>query len=195
MTATLEPAKTKNLEKIKQVFLRPIRFTFSMFDRMIEVGVIGDDPRVELLDGQIVEMKPGKPEHIFRVKDIYDRLVPQMSKAMVLNQSSIELPSDGCPQPDIALLRPETPRDRLARPEDVLLLIEVSDSTLEKDRNAKLALYARDSINEYWIVNLQDDQLEVYRDPQRERYATSFTVKAGSSQVCLAFPEDAIDWS
>jgi Uma2 family endonuclease len=195
MTAMLEPVKTKNLEKIEQVFLRSIRFTFSMFERMLETGVIGDDPRVELLDGQIVEMEPVKPEHIFRVKDIYDRLVPQISKAMVLNQSSIELPSDGCPQPDIALLRPETPRDRLARPEDVLLLIEVSDSTLEKDRNAKLALYARDSINEYWIVNLQDDQLEVYRDPQRERYATSFTVKAGSSQACLAFPEDAIDWS
>ena len=109
--------------------------------------------------------------------------------------SSIELPSDGCPQPDIALLRPETPRDRLARPEDVLLLIEVSDSTLEKDRNAKLALYARDGINECWIVNLQDDQLEVYRDPQRERYATSFTVKPETKQACLAFPEDAIDWS
>jgi Uma2 family endonuclease len=163
MTAMLEPVKTKNLEKIEQVFLRSIRFTFSMFERMLETGVIDDDP--------------------------------QISKAMVLNQSSIELPSDGCPQPDIALLRPETPRDRLARPEDVLLLIEVSDSTLEKDRNAKLALYARDGIQEYWIVNLQDNQLEVYRDPQRERYATSFTVKAGSSQACLAFPEDAIDWS
>ncbi len=195
MTATLEPAKTKNLEKIEQVFLRPIRFTSSMFERMLETGVIGDDPRVELLDGQIVEMEPVKPEHILRVKDIYDRLVPQMSNAMVLNQSSIELPSDGCPQPDITLLRSETPRDRLACPEDVLLLIEVSDSTLEKDRNAKLALYARDGIQEYWIVNLQDDQLEVYRDPQRERYTTSFTVKPGTNQACLAFPEDAIDWS
>ena len=91
MTATLEPAKTKNLEKIEQVFLRPIRFTSSMFERMLETGVIGDDPRVELLDGQIVEMEPVKPEHIFRVKDIYDRLVPQISKALVLNQSSIAL--------------------------------------------------------------------------------------------------------
>lgn len=196
MKATLEPVKTRNLEKIEQVFLRPIRFTLSMFDRVLEAGVIGDDPRVELLDGQIVEMEPVKPEHIYRVKHIYDRLLEQMSdRAIVFNQSSIELPSDGCPQPDVALLRFETPRNRLARPEDVLLVIEVSDSTLEKDRSAKLALYARDGITEYWIVNLPDDQLEVYRDPQHERYATSFTLKPGSSQACLAFPDDAIDWS
>ena len=84
MTVTLEPTKTKNLEKIEQVFLRPIRFTLAMFERVLETGVIGDDPRVELLDGQIVEMEPVKPEHIFRVKDIYDRLLPQLPNAMLL---------------------------------------------------------------------------------------------------------------
>jgi Uma2 family endonuclease len=173
-----------------------MRFTLPMFERMHEAGVIDDDPKLELLDGQIYILPIAGLAHINRVKDIYDRLIKQMrAKSIVFNQSSIELTIASCPQPDIALLRPETPRDRLARPEDVLLLIEVSDSTLEKDRNAKLALYARDGIQEYWIVNLQDDQLEVYRDPQRERYATSFTVKPGSSQACLAFPEDAIDWS
>jgi Uma2 family endonuclease len=176
--------------------LRPLRFTLAMYDRMYEAGVIDDDPKLELLDGQIYILPIAGPAHINRVKDICDRLLePMRDKAIVFNQSSIELTFDSCQQPDIALLRSETPRDRLARAEDVLLLIEVSDSTLEKDRTAKLALYARDGNNEYWIVNLQDDQLEVYRDPQRERYATSFTVTPGSSRTCLAFPEDAINWS
>jgi Uma2 family endonuclease len=196
MTATLEPAKTKNLEKIEQVFLRPIRFTLSMFDRMLATGVIGDDPRVELLDGQIVEMEPVNTPHVNRVKDLYDRLQTLFSdRTDIYSQSPIELPQDGRPQPDLSILKSGSAREHLPLPGDVLLLIEVSDSTLEKDRNAKLALYARDGISEYWIVNLQDDQLEVYRDPQRERYTTSFTVKPGSSQACLAFPEDAIDWS
>jgi Uma2 family endonuclease len=196
MTATLEPAKTKNLEKIEQVFLRPIRFTLFMFERMLETGVIGDDPRVELLDGQIVEMEPVNTPHVNRVKDLYDR--PQklfVDRTDVYSQSPIELPSDGRPQPDLTILKSGSAREHLPQPEDVLLLIEVSESTLEKNRNAKLALYARDGINEYWIVNLQDNQLEVYRDPQRERYTTSFTLKPGSSQACLAFPDDAIDWS
>jgi Uma2 family endonuclease len=196
MTATLEPTKTKNLEKIEQVFLRPIRFTRPMFERMIEVGVIGDDPRVELLDGQIVEMEPVNTPHVNRIKDLYDRLQKLFADRVdIYSQSPIDLPQDGRPQPDLAILKSGSAREHLPLPEDVLLLIEVSDSTLEKDRNAKLALYARDGIQEYWIVNLQDDQLEVYRDPQRERYTTSFSIKPGTKQTCLAFPEDAIDWS
>jgi Uma2 family endonuclease len=196
MTATLEPTKTKNLEKIEQVFLRPIRFTLRMFERILETGVIGVDPRVELLDGQIVEMEPVHTPHVNRVKDLYDRLQTLFSDhADVYSQSPIELPQDGRPQPDLSILKSGSAREHLPLPEDVLLLIEVSDSTLEKDRSAKLALYARDGIQEYWIVNLQDNQLEVYRDPQRERYTTSFTVKLGASQACLAFPDDAIDWS
>jgi Uma2 family endonuclease len=196
MTATLEPTKTKNLEKIEQVFLRPIRFTLRMFERILETGVIGVDPRVELLDGQIVEMEPVNTPHVNRVKDLYDRLQTLFSDhADVYSQSPIELPQDGRPQPDLSILKSGSAREHLPLPEDVLLLIEVSDSTLEKDRSAKLALYARDGIQEYWIVNLQDNQLEVYRDPQRERYTTSFTVKLGASQACLAFPDDAIDWS
>lgn len=196
MTTMLEPVKTKNLEKIEQVFLRPIRFTLSMFDRVLETGVIGDDPRVELLDGQIVEMEPVNTPHVNRVKDLYDRLQSLFSdRTDIYSQSPIELPQDGRPQPDLSILKSGSAREHLPMPEDVLLLIEVSDSTLEKDRNAKLALYARDGIQEYWIVNLQDDQLEVYRDPQRERYATSFTVKPGTNQACLALPDDAIDWS
>ena len=114
----------------------------------------------------------------------------------MLNQSTIFLPQDGRPDPDIALIRLETPRDRLPLPEDIYLLIEVADSTLARDRETKLALYARDGILEYWIINLEQDQLEVYREPDGTRYASasSFTVKDGAATACLALPDDLIDW-
>ena len=74
------------------------------------------------------------------------------------------------------------------------MLIEVADSTLARDRETKLALYARDGILEYWIVNLEQNQLEVYREPDGTRYASSFTVKDGAATACLVFPDDLIDW-
>ena len=80
-------------------------------------------------------------------------------------------------------------------PEDIHLLIEVSDSTLIRDRDVKLGLYARDGIREYWIINLEAEQLEVYREPDGERYASSFTVRDAKPYACLAFPNDLIDWS
>ena len=98
------------------------------------------------------------------------------TRAIAISQSTIRLSQDGRADPDICLLKLETPRDRLPLPEDIHLLIEVSDSRLIRDRDVKLGLYARDGIAEYWIVNLEAQQLEVYREPDGERYASSFTV-------------------
>jgi Uma2 family endonuclease len=83
----------------------------------------------------------------------------------------------------------------LPLPEDIHLVIEVADTTLARDRDFKLALYARDGIREYWIVNLEQNRLEAYRDPDGDRYATSFTVRDGKATPCLDFPDDPIDWS
>jgi Uma2 family endonuclease len=74
------------------------------------------------------------------------------------------------------------------------LLIEVADSTLERDRQYKLPLYARDNILEYWILDIEHQQLEVYRDPQFDRYLTSFTLQANQDAACLAFPDDFVAW-
>jgi Uma2 family endonuclease len=172
-----------------------MRFTVRDVTRILETGVFADKPRFELLDGELFTMPPMKPPHLWRVKHLYDRLKVQFEgQAQVMSQSTMQLPRDGLPQPDITLFRLETPQDRWVLPEDVHLLIEVSDSTLADDRNCKLKLYARDGIREYWIVNLTDDQLEVHRDPNGERYDTMFTVKA-AAQTCLDFPETAIDWT
>jgi Uma2 family endonuclease len=181
---------------INEDLLHTKRIDLAMYDRMIESGVIDNESRVELLDGILMELEEMKPPHMFRVKRMYDRILKQFEgRSVALNQSPIELPSDGRPQPDITLLRADFPEDRYAQPEDVLLVIEVAETTLTRDREFKAFKYARDGICEYWIINLKATQLEVYRNPQEGRYKTLFTVPKGHSQACLAFPDDPIDWS
>ena len=193
MTATLEnqaPLETAPVEP------RRHRVTVPEYRRMIESGVFGDQPRIELLDGELIEMSAMSPRHFKRVQRLHQRLERSFGQRVdVASQGPISLPGDGEPEPDVFLYRNDLPEDDLAAPADLLLVIEVSDTTLAYDRAAKLRAYARDGITEYWIVNLVDDQLEVYRDPQGERYATSFTLKAGTPATCLAFPDEPIDWS
>jgi Uma2 family endonuclease len=190
MTALLENAK------LHPEVLELFHFDAERFDRLVAQGFITPDDRVELLDGQIVRKPDVNPPHLYRVKDIYDRVLAQFrGMAIAICQSTIVLPQDGRPDPDIALLRLETPRTRLPLPEDIHLVIEVSDTTLARDRDVKLALYARDGIKEYWIVNLEQNSLEVYREPDGDRYGLSFTVRDGRATACLDFPEHPIDWS
>ncbi|NJK43916.1 MAG: Uma2 family endonuclease [Pleurocapsa sp. SU_196_0] len=138
MTALLENAKIHRDE------LELFRFTAERFDQLVAKGFITSEDRVELLDGQIVRKPDVNPPHLYRVKDIYDRLLTQFrNRATTISQSTIVLPQDGRPDPDIALLRLETPRTRLPLPEDIHLVIEVADTTLSRDRDFKLALYAR----------------------------------------------------
>jgi Uma2 family endonuclease len=174
---------------------RLARVTLSMYDALIAAGEISAESRVELLDGKIVEMEQMNTPHMNCVKDLYDRLNLQFSgKADVYAQSPIELPSDGRPQPDLCLIAPKAARNDFARPKDIYLLIEVADNTIYTDREDKQRLYARDGVVEYWIVNLNKNQLEVYREPDGERYLQAQTLGASQKIACLAFPNDLIDW-
>jgi Uma2 family endonuclease len=187
MTASLERTKAK---------LESMRFSGAQYDKLWKIGFLTSDDRVELLDGHLIVKPETTPKHIYALLELYQNVMMLFqNRAVTLCQSTIQLPADSRPDPDIALLKLETPRDRLPLPEDIYLVIEVSDSTLARDRDVKLELYARDSITEYWIVNLEQNQLEVYRDPEGTRYATSFTVKNAVPTACLAFPDDPIHWA
>ena len=175
--------------------LREHRITLAEFERMIEAGVFEPGVKLELLDGTILEMSAIGLEHAKCVKNLSKRLDRMLGdRVEVDRQNPILLPTDGRPEPDIVLYDLNVGDDRLPEPADVLLVIEVADSSLQDDRTRKLRLYARDGIREYWIRNLTDDQLEVYRDPDGERYATSFTVRDREPVACLAFPDDPIQW-
>jgi Uma2 family endonuclease len=173
-----------------------MRFSGAQYDELWKIGFLTADDRVELLDGHLIKKPETTPKHIYALLELYQNVMMLFqNRAVTLCRSTIQLPEDSRPDPDIALLKLETPRDRLPLPDDIYLVIEVSDSTLIRDRETKLELYARDGITEYWIVNLEQNQLEVYRDPEGTRYATSFTVKNATPTTCLAFPDDAIQWA
>lgn len=197
MTALLErPEKKSEAQLGTPQGLRFARITLDMYDALIAAGKISNESRVELLDGYIVRKEEMNPPHMFRVKRIYDRLLRQFeNRSTVFSQSGIELPQDGRPQPDVFLAHTNLAENEFILPEKVYLIIEVAETTIYSDRDYKQLLYARDGIPEYWILNLNKNELEVYRKPNSERYSQSFTLSAGETTACLAFPDDQIDWA
>ncbi len=147
------------------------RFTLAEYHRLIELGFLTEDDRVELIRGELVQIAAKGTLHSVSntklLRDL-DRLVGDL--AVVRGQEPIILPSDSEPEPDVAIARGQ-PDDYLLNhpyPNDILLVIEVSDSTLEYDQTIKLSLYAQDQIQYYWIVNLVANQLECYSQPYQD---------------------------
>jgi Uma2 family endonuclease len=170
------------------------RLTLAQYDRMIESGVFerGQRKRLEFIGGEIREMKPIGSLHA----DVVDRLVEWSFDSLpkhavrIRVQNSIGLPElESAPEPDLAWV---ARRDySLARPtgKDVLLVIEVAESSLAYDCGEKADLYAAAGIADYWMVNLPDRSVEVRRDPGRGRYR-SLKTYAGDDEIhSLAFPQ------
>ncbi len=149
------------------------RFTADEYHRMAQVGILGEDDRLELLEGEIVEMAPIGSRHQATVDRINRLFSGRAADAAVVRvQGPVRLAGDSEPQPDILLLRSRADFYATAHPgpEDVLLLVEVSDSSIEYDREVKLPLYARHGIPEVWIVDLDKEVIEVYTDPTAKGY-------------------------
>lgn len=152
---------------------RPYRFTFEEYHRMGEIGLLPSDARIELLEGEIVEMSPIGARHCAIVARLTDTLLDRLRGRIVLwNQSDIRLNDFGSPQPDIVLARYRDDYyvEAHPRPADVLLLVEVADSSLRFDRQVKVPLYARDGIVEVWVVDVNGRTIERYRDPVGGEY-------------------------
>lgn len=163
---------------------------------MAETGVLHPDARVELLDGRIIDMSPIGPFHGGVVKRL-SRLFNQMARGrwLVSTQDPLRLDPYSEPQPDVMLLRP-TPDDYTNRhpgPEDVLLLIEVADTSLDLDRGEKLPAYGRAGIPEVWLVNLLEGTIEVYREPHYAGYAARQVWRTGDLGSPASFPDVQVD--
>lgn len=159
---------------------------------MAETGVLKPDSRVELLDGQIVDMSPIGPFHGSVVKRL-NRLFNSLSNGrwMVSVQDPLLLDELSEPQPDLMLLKP-VPDDYFARhpgPGDVLLLIEVADTSLAYDKGEKLVAYGRAGVRETWIINLIDQVIEVYREPHYGGYGSTNLRRSGDKVSSQAFPD------
>jgi Uma2 family endonuclease len=169
------------------------RFRVEEFERAFQ-GV----PHVELLRGEVYQMSPIGPKHVHKVAQLDARLQETLrGKAVVLVQSPLRLFEDSEPEPDLLVLRPPLERyqDRLPTPEDVLLLVEVADTSLEFDREVKLPLYAEAGIPEVWLVNLKENLLEVYRDPRGGRYREIRLLSPEEEVSPTLLPEVSLRWA
>jgi len=178
----------------RRVARRPI--TIDDYDRMIAAGILHEDERVELLEGEIVCMAAIGLTHSNVVSFLirwFARRLPE--SAHVRAQDPIRLPPGSEPQPDLTIVRSATGTHlrMLPGPEDILLLIEVADTSLAYDRDVKLPLYAAAGIAEVWIVDLAGERVLVNRAPRRGRYARRTTVARGGVLTSAAFPALALD--
>ena len=156
------------------VEVKRYRFTVPDYHRMGEVGILEEDEKVELLGGDIVVREPPGPYHAGTVNRLNSLWTSRLGdRAIVHVQNPIELPDvDSEPQPDVALLRPRADFYTTAHPRagDVLLVVEVADSSARPDRRVKIPLYARAGIRELWLVDVTIRRVEIYRQPSASGY-------------------------
>jgi Uma2 family endonuclease len=170
--------------------IRPL--TSAEYYHMVEVGIIREGERIELISGQIFTMAAKGVRHTIHTRRLFKQLLAVIGdRADVQSQDPITLPNNSEPEPDIVIakLREDNYEAGHPLPADIILIIEVSDSTLKFDREVKAALYAAAGINEYWIVNLIDNRLEVYRQPEDGIYTNIQILMPPRSINLPGFPE------
>jgi Uma2 family endonuclease len=169
-------------------------FTSDEYCRMVEAGILTDRDRVELIRGEIVWKMSIGPRHLAFVDNLTELLVLRLAgRAIVSVQSAVVASDDSVPEPDLKILRRRSRsvpyKERLPHAEDVLLLIEVADSSLKYDRSTKLALYAEAGIAEYWIVNCPAESIEIHRRPEGGRYLDVVRVEGPGTVTLQPFPD------
>jgi Uma2 family endonuclease len=165
------------------------RFTVHDYHRMGEAGILHEDDRVELIEGEIVEMTAIGTRHFSCVNGLTRLLVVSVGgEAIISVQNPVRLNEYTEPRPDLAVIRPRDYRESLPEPDDVLLLIEVSDTTLPYDRGVKLPLYARAGIREVWIVDLPGETIERYTAPSANGYRRVEQMRRGQTLKSTSLP-------
>lgn len=160
------------------------------YQRAAEGGVFGEDNRLELIRGEIIEMAAIGDRHALCVMLLSDLLFDLRPKGIVSPQNPLRLPSQrSVPQPDVVLLRRRDFRSRPPYPEDVLLLVEVSETSLIYDRDIKMPLYAESGIPEAWLVDLNSNTIFAFREPSPKGFQEVRQYRRGDSLSPLAFPE------
>jgi hypothetical protein len=190
----------KNVEKAKgngtsNYDIKPFQITVKTYDLMIKHGILTENDNVELLDGEIIEKMPKGTDHSLTTDIIAEFFYSKLlGKCLIRNQNPIWLETSE-PEPDLVLckLPREKYRSQHPKPEDIHLIIEVSDSTLFLDRTRKANVYARAGIEHYLIVNIENHTVEDYRQPSADGFQWKQTYKIGDKFNLIAFPEIEIN--
>lgn len=182
-------AETVDAASIADCPLR--RFRVDEYHRMLEVGVLAEGEKVELVDGLILSKPRRGPAHAFAIQELNRVLARQLPDEYRLRpQLPATLDDWNEPEPDFAIVRTEDTRGKKNHPDHALVMIEVADSSLRYDRTRKAALYARRRIPEYWIVNVTERAIEVHRDPDAagKRYRVTEILRPGQTLESASVP-------
>lgn len=174
------------------VALAHYQFTVADYHRMLETGVLNEDSHVELLNGEIIKMSPIGSRHSAKVKKLNRLLGKQLNPDLIVGiQDPIQLDDYSEPQPDISVLKPREDFYESAHPlpGDVLLVIEVADTTVNTDREIKLPLYAQADVAEVWLVDLKKDRIEVHSNPLNGIYQEVRLVQRGQQVISKTLPQ------
>lgn len=187
-------------QPVDQIDIR--RLSLEEYHHLIEIGFFATDERVELIEGVLHRMSPKGPRHAGVLRRLLRLFFTQLGDRVEISaQDPITIPSSNSePEPDLTLAVPREDNyiDRHPLPEEVLLVVEIADSSLEEDQGAKLCGYAAASIEEYWIVNLVDNQIEIYQEPAiladgTATYHQCTLHRAGETITPLHFPDCVVE--
>ena len=168
------------------------KFTVEQYHQMVETGILTENDRVELIRGEIIEMSPIGRKHAAHVKRLTELFFLRLAQAVTIGvQDPVELDDTSEPQPDVALLRRRADfyLARHPQPQDIFLLVEVADTTVEFDRDVKIPLYAEDGIVEAWLVDINQECVEVYTEPAPTGYQNVQKFYRGQILSMQAFPD------
>ena len=168
------------------------QFTVADYHCMLETGVLNEDSRVELLNGEIIKMSPIGSRHSANVKRLNRLLGKQLDPDIIIGiQDPIRLDNYTEPQPDVSVLKPQADlyEGTHPQPSDVLLVIEVADSTIDIDREIKLPAYARSGIAEVWLIDLNKNRIEVHANPHNGIYQEVRLVQRGQQVISKMLPQ------
>ena len=173
--------------------VRTYRWTRREYERLGETGVLPPDARVELIDGELIEMSPQGSRHFTAITLTEETLRRIFERGYIVRvQGPLDLGPLNQPEPDVTVVQ-GAPRDYAdAHPTEAVLVVEVSDTTLAFDQTRKLAVYAGAGIPEYWIINLPEACVEVYREPKGDTYRSKQTFEATDRLVPAACPGEAV---
>jgi Uma2 family endonuclease len=166
-------------------------FTVEDYHRMARAGILREDDRVELLEGEILQMAPIGSKHAACVARLTTLFARVQARGIVWVQNPILLSERSEPQPDLTLARPRPDfyAQTHPRPGDIFLVVEVAETSVEVDRGVKVPLYAQAGISEVWLVDLAEERIEVYRQPSPQGYQQVQHLRRGERLAPLSLPD------
>ena len=173
-----------------------VPFNVDQYYRMAQSGILAEDDRVELIEGEVIKMSPIGVRHASCVKRLNAFFTEKLGRKVIVGvQDPILLSTYSEPQPDLCLLRPKADfyADGHPSPADVFLVVEVADTSIGYDRDEKIPLYARAGIAEVWLIDLTQDTFTLYAEPIRGQYRQTREVNRGGVVASTIFSELMLD--